>query len=157
MVENWNSVVAESDTVYVGGDFCWRGRTTAERFLSFLNGHKILIKGNHDSSKTKKAFSEVYRNLEIKIGRWNCIINHRPIYPIGTPDIWGDHDKTVDPAKYDFFITGHIHQKRKWTGRSINIGVDVWNFKPIGYDTLLSELNKKYKELKEEYGKEWRI
>lgn len=157
LVENYNAVVSDNDVVYIAGDFCFRGKSLAEHFLKFLNGHKILIKGNHDKKSTTKAFSEVHKNFEIKVGNWNCIINHRPIHPIGTPDFWGDHDKSVDPTKYDFFLTGHVHNKWKWRGRSLNVGVDVWNFSPVGYDIILKELNNKAKELKEQYGEDWRI
>lgn len=51
MIEKWNSVVEEDDTVFVIGDFfdfhhC--GREEAYEILDQLNGHIILIKGNHD-------------------------------------------------------------------------------------------------------------
>lgn len=51
--ENWNRVVADSDTVVVPGDISWAMKleNTANdlRFINEeLNGNKILLKGNHD-------------------------------------------------------------------------------------------------------------
>ena len=48
----WNSVVGENDTVIVPGDISW-GLDISEaaadlKFLSSLNGKKIIGKGNHD-------------------------------------------------------------------------------------------------------------
>ena len=62
LVMNWNNNVTSEDTVYILGDFCWLDGQEWDRILNRLNGHKILIKGNHDvkrinqinsSSKTK--------------------------------------------------------------------------------------------------------
>lgn len=63
---SWNSVVGENDTVVIPGDISW-GLTLDEaekdlEFLSSLNGHKIIGKGNHDlwwqSEKKLKDFFE---------------------------------------------------------------------------------------------------
>lgn len=48
LVERWNGAVSDDDTVYVLGDFCWRGYGEWVRILSRLNGHVYFIKGNHD-------------------------------------------------------------------------------------------------------------
>ena len=48
IIDNWNSVVKDEDTVYVLGDFCLGGKEAIKELCSQLKGHKILIKGNHD-------------------------------------------------------------------------------------------------------------
>ena len=58
--KNWQAKIKPEDTVVLAGDISW-GMTMEEaledfRFLGRLNGHKILLKGNHDywfSTKTK--------------------------------------------------------------------------------------------------------
>ena len=60
LTENWQSKITPEDTVVIAGDLSW-GMTMEEaredfRFLDRLNGHKIVLKGNHDywfSTKTK--------------------------------------------------------------------------------------------------------
>ena len=49
---NWNRLVAPSDTVIVNGDISWAMTLDEAKddfeFLNFLNGTKIISKGNHD-------------------------------------------------------------------------------------------------------------
>lgn len=50
--KNWNETVTPDDTVVIAGDISWGinlGEALADfQFLHNLNGHKILLKGNHD-------------------------------------------------------------------------------------------------------------
>ena len=48
LIENWNSVVSNDDIVYILGDISWYDDSKTANIFSRLNGHKILIKGNHD-------------------------------------------------------------------------------------------------------------
>lgn len=60
LINNWNSVVTSSDTVYVLGDVALK--RTSWVFLNLLNGRKILISGNHDIYEVKeylKYFDDV--------------------------------------------------------------------------------------------------
>lgn len=47
IVNNWNAVVNEDDTVYIVGDFAWKP-IYAVAALNKLKGVKVLIHGNHD-------------------------------------------------------------------------------------------------------------
>ena len=56
MMTKWNARVKKGDTIIHVGDFAFtidedEIRTTLEQ----LNGYKILVRGNHDKSKTKMA------------------------------------------------------------------------------------------------------
>ena len=144
ITKKWNKRVQEDDTIYVIGDFCFGNPLT---YIKRLNGTKILIKGNHDRNRTMKAFDFSYLCKPIQIGKYNCIMNHRPIHPEGTPDPYRDHGKVPEPWKYDFFISGHIHQHRLWTGYSINVGVDVTDFYPISEELVLKLLTQREEEL----------
>lgn len=50
--KNWNSVVSDKDTVIIAGDISWAmnfDELYADfDFINRLNGHKIILKGNHD-------------------------------------------------------------------------------------------------------------
>lgn len=52
LFQNWQSTVQTDDIVVIPGDFSWATYLEESRadfdFLSRLNGHKILLKGNHD-------------------------------------------------------------------------------------------------------------
>ena len=91
LVMNWNNNVTSEDTVYILGDFCWLDGQEWDRILNRLNGHKILIKGNHDvkrinqinsSSKTKhflNGFDAIYDYLEVPDNGRRVILSHYPI------------------------------------------------------------------------------
>lgn len=76
LIANWNSVVKESDKVYHLGDVAIKD--TGLKALERCNGHKRLVRGNHDIYPTKvylKYFEEIYgiRVLE------NIAFTHVPI------------------------------------------------------------------------------
>ncbi len=49
---NWNKIVSDKDTVVIAGDISWAINFDELEpdfaFINNLNGHKIIIKGNHD-------------------------------------------------------------------------------------------------------------
>ena len=47
LTENWNAKVKPDDTVFHLGDFSWGGSGSWKSARERLNGHIILIKGNH--------------------------------------------------------------------------------------------------------------
>lgn len=53
IIEKWNSVVSNDDTVCVVGDFYLGDKDKLKEIVSRLNGTKILMKGNHDRFSTK--------------------------------------------------------------------------------------------------------
>lgn len=141
LINNWNSLVSPNDLVYHLGDFSFQ----SDRYRKHLNGKIILVCGNHDKRKYDYLFDEVVDLVEIKIGEFNCVMEHLPIF------IDGKYKKGFEPDftlldKYDFIISGHVHEKYIVNGKNINVGVDVWNFKPIE----ISDLAKFLRKVKEE-------
>lgn len=68
LVTLWNETVSDDDTVYVLGDMFWCKPSEAVSVLRALNGHKILIKGNHDKlgcANFDKCFDKIADYLEI--------------------------------------------------------------------------------------------
>ena len=51
LIENWNSVVGPNDLVFHLGDFAFGGAEIWNKTLPRLNGHKVLILGNHKINK----------------------------------------------------------------------------------------------------------
>ena len=50
IINNWNSIIKEDDTIYHLGDFCLSNDDEIKSIFNRLNGNKILIRGNHDRS-----------------------------------------------------------------------------------------------------------
>jgi len=139
----WNGIISRNDNVYHLGDLCFPRGRDMQNFVESLNGRIVLIKGNHDKKKTLDAVDEWHANLPLKIGGYNCVLNHRPVYPKGTPDPYGDHDKSIDPDEWDFILCGHVHEKWLWNGKSFNVGVDVHRFWPLCEDEVINFLEER--------------
>lgn len=131
LIEAWNSCVRPGDFVFHLGDFCFHKRDDPAEYLNKLNGTVCLICGNHDRKRVWRRMPFSCERMEAYIGEFHCLLNHRPLYPRGSKDPFCDSQPGLDPANYDFVISGHIHQKRLWSGNSLNVGVDMHDFKPL--------------------------
>jgi calcineurin-like phosphoesterase family protein len=142
LITNWNSRVQPGDTVYLLGDFAM-GQKSNILFRKRLNGKIILIRGNHDRKpsvmRDEAGFDEVHDNLLIQLSGLKLYLAHIPVH---LPDRLDDrkHDpKLVKmPAEeYDYFLCGHVHEKWKRIGNTINVGCDVSGFVPLTLHELL--------------------
>jgi calcineurin-like phosphoesterase family protein len=104
LIENWNAIVNDDDTVYILGDFTLKYNfDIVQNLCHSLKGHKILIRGNHDSLTKENylaaGFSAVYPS-EVVLPRFingkDVVLSHYP--PVA-----------VDPDK--FYLYGHVHGK----------------------------------------------
>lgn len=81
MENRWNMAVEPADTVYILGDFCYKGDWLD--ILMKLRGHKVLIRGNHDpknlNDQVAKYLSTVADYMEIKDAGRDVVLSHYPI------------------------------------------------------------------------------
>lgn len=78
LIDNWNSVVGNSDIVFHLGDFCF-GKSNLD-IAKRLNGKKRLVLGNHDNLPTISYldyFEKIYGAFFWK----RCILTHIPVHP----------------------------------------------------------------------------
>jgi calcineurin-like phosphoesterase family protein len=104
LIDRWNDVVSDEDTVYVLGDFSWYREEKTLEILDSLSGHKVLIKGNHDrvSPKIARRFDKVCDYLEITDGKERVVMSHYPM------PFWnGQFRNTVH-------LYGHVHNSHQW-------------------------------------------
>ena len=138
MIANHNSRVSEDDVVFFLGDFCFRnskggkpGEGELEKYRTYsdrLNGNIIFIRGNHDNNNSMKT---CIKNAVIELGGKEMYLVHSP----------SDYN-----PEYEINIVGHVHEKwkHKKIGNTIliNVGVDVWDFKPIDIQEILQSIPK---------------
>lgn len=82
LVDNWNRVVTNADTVYVVGDMFWCKSAESVEVLKRLKGNKFLIKGNHDRSNDntfKKQFVKITEYMEVEDNGNKIVLCHYPI------------------------------------------------------------------------------
>lgn len=134
LIENWNSVVTDEDTVYHLGDFAVKNsKMTIEKIMEIyhrLNGKKILIIGNHDTNWIGKVADQLdYKPAlytEIKDGDDIVDLMHYPI------EDW-------DGKQYGtIHLHGHNHSRDIITHlpNRFNVGVDVRDYKPVTLEEL---------------------
>lgn len=104
-IRNWNNVVSPDDDVYMVGDISWSKDSEVNRaILNSLNGHKILIRGNHDGAMKAvyDCFDKVVDYLEIVDNGIKVILFHYPIL------FWNGqfHDSV--------HIYAHVHNSHQW-------------------------------------------
>ena len=58
IIEYWNAIIPPDAIVYHLGDLCMGKSEDIEPILKRLNGHIILIRGNHDYGKRRKIYEE---------------------------------------------------------------------------------------------------
>ena len=139
LIRNWNDTVDPQDTVYLLGDLTLRD---PRNLIETLNGHIILIRGNHDrKGPWKRSGLEIHKSLEMTIGPFKALLCHYPI--LKEESKWDNQlQKDLRPKidDYDFIVCGHVHQIWKYRETCINIGVDVRDFRPISMVELEAEM-----------------
>lgn len=147
MITRWNNRVSKGDLVYHLGDFAFADHNP---YLDRLNGHKILIKGNHDHSnrvKAAKGWQSVHELLHINIDGQPIVLCHYAMR------VW---KKSGHGAIH---LYGHSHGNLIGDSQSVDVGVDKWNFEPITLEEIKGFL-KTFPDRKEpdHHGKrEWKF
>lgn len=138
IVQNWNRVVTADDTVYHLGDFAF-GRTTQEyvsKIAKRLNGKIHLIVGNHE--KLGKGipwrFASIKDYDEIEVEGQRIVLFH---YGLRT---WHHNMRGV------WHLYGHSHGTLPAFGKSLDIGVDCWNFTPVEFANLELTMDNRKQE-----------
>lgn len=127
MVVRWNSVVGPQDTVYHLGDVAFTGSAQHARWrISQLNGHIHLIRGNHEAlaERCQDLFASIQNYAEIEVEKQSIVLFH---YGMRT---WHHASKGV------WHLYGHSHNMLPPYGKSVDVGVDRWNFTPVAMDQL---------------------
>ena len=78
LIHNWNERVTDEDTVYVLGDAFWKNEENSVKIIQRLNGHKHLIRGNHDRVHGRLQFhwESIEQYAEINDGNTLVIMSH---------------------------------------------------------------------------------
>lgn len=150
MIQNWQKVVSDNDTVYILGDFCWGNATMWANILDQLPGYKVAIFGNHDqvlrrNKELQKRFVAVESYMEIRDGENNIVLCHYPI----------PFYKNIHYGWYHFY--GHVHTSNDFTmtkkffaeisrtydikARAYNVGACLLDYTPRMFSEIVDTFN----------------
>jgi len=146
MIARWNETVRPEDHVYHLGDF-----SMSRKMLDIalrLNGHKRLVRGNHDEAKTAEYLRVGFKEIHgCRVFRANeqqgipgAVLTHVPIHPECIPR-WGIN------------IHGHLHARRVRLNlggfvivpdpRYVCVSVEHIDYRPV----LLDDILRKHRDL----------
>lgn len=152
LITKWNSVITPEDVIFVLGDFIMGDSSlkSISKIINRLDGHIILVPGNHDTDAKIKIYQKYFSNQisvtslsRIKEKNSLFICSHYPMFVRE----WGDQKGT--PL---YCLSGHTHSKvplDKKFPYNYNVGVDANDYKPVSFDKIkreLKEIEKKYVE-----------
>lgn len=143
VVKNYNLIVNNNHKVLFLGDL---GREKELRkYISQMNGYKILILGNHDKYSKRfynKLFDEVYNYPLFMMNR--IVVSHEPI--------------PVEPGVLN--IHGHTHAVKLKSKQHLNICIEHTDYKPVRLKRcigMLSYLEKPNRKFLQEWYKDIQI
>jgi calcineurin-like phosphoesterase family protein len=133
MIANWNKVVRPQDKVYHLGDVAMKAANIMK--LQQCNGHKRLVRGNHDifDDKYYRSHFEAIYGTRLLDG---LLLSHIPVHP--------------DSLRYDWVnVHGHVHNnidKHHFGPKYHNVSVEVTDYRPL----TLGEVKERIKAQQEE-------
>lgn len=136
IIEKWNSVVGNDDTVWHLGDLTFK-KATMDAIMPRLNGkRKHLLLGNHDNLEPRHYEKHFYT-----VGSWATsrdvgvdfpfVMCHYPL-----------HKQAFNYRKGNpqWCIHGHLHEKLVKEAGYINVCCEHVNYTPVNIDELVKRM-----------------
>lgn len=153
IIYNINKTLHRGDTLYIIGDLF----SSDDKPVDFGNGtvwkkedydvservgfvkkirsdlHKVMITGNHDDESFLKYFKSALRLdmivpfMPLRIGNHDVMLAHNPTFAL------------LEPSKP--LLCGHVHKLFRVCRNALNIGIDRWDYFPVGEETVLGKLD----------------
>lgn len=151
LIQNWNNVVGQDDTVFHLGDFAYGNSQFISNIIKQLNGNIILIKGNHDLRNMNPTlyniFSDVVYQARILIDKQTVYLNHFPFLCFDHGDI------NLYKDNYSIQLFGHVHSGPLTSSEDVNrlnilfptqydVGVDNNNYTPISWIDVKNKIKQ---------------
>jgi calcineurin-like phosphoesterase family protein len=148
IIENWNALVKPNDLVFHMGDVAMGKIADSLPLVGRLNGRIALVPGNHDRvfsgnkiSHIERFTPEYLKVFETILPEWTGL-DVLPVDFCHFPFAGDSHEddrytelRPVDNGQW--LIHGHVHDEWKVRGKQINVGVDVWDFRPVHLDQIM--------------------
>ena len=130
MIERWNTVVKPQDHIYHLGDVSM-SVYALRKLVGRLQGHKRLLRGNHDIFKTKEYLKAGFEEIAAYRVIADVILSHIPIHPISLKQRWlgNIHGHTHEKVSKDLFGT-----------RYLNISVEQTDYAPLALEDAVERL-----------------
>jgi calcineurin-like phosphoesterase family protein len=150
LIDKWNDTVGPDDTVYHLGDFAYGTPDQVFDLVKALNGQIYVIWGNHDqplrrlTSQMRRHYGRHYDAIKDRL----TILGHHAEIEIEGQEITLNHYamRVWNKSHHGSWqLYGHSHGSLPDdpTLRSIDVGVDVHNYRPISFHEVSTYMAKK--------------
>lgn len=138
IISNWAKTVKWDDTILHLGDVAFGNLDSIKYWanrIKYLPGKKLLIKGNHDHSRSMKIYKDIFEVITPFVQDFSDVklyFSHYPDHPIN--DEW------------DINVHGHIHNKPLMGEFSPvvdmekiyeNVSIEMTDYTPIKLSSIL--------------------
>lgn len=145
LVENWNQVVRPNDIVFHLGDFTLGGQEQANAYFARLNGRISVVPGGHDKGWLSKD------EYSSKPGHPVVILPPQATIKLQIPGLSQSQIVVLshyamrvwDRSHYgSWHLYGHSRCNLPQHLKSLEVGVDCWNYFPVSLEEVAEEMNK---------------
>jgi calcineurin-like phosphoesterase family protein len=149
LVDRWNRTVSGGDTVWVLGDVALGPIDRTLDLVDRLTGRKVLVAGNHDRCWEGRGpgwqawrqryldagFAEVHQGeVALRVEGVEVTACHFPYRGDSQDEDRYPEHRPVDRGGW--LLHGHVHDRWRQRGRMINVGVDVWDYRPVSGEVV---------------------
>lgn len=161
LIRNWQEVVAPEDDVWCLGDMVMGQLAENLPLLAQLPGKKHLVLGNHDRPsklyhhkseekrmewvcKYEQYFVSMQEEACLEIAGTEILLSHLPYNdPEFVDHSYEDRYSEYMPKDQGLWLVhGHVHEAWKVKNRQINVGVDVWDFRPVPLSSIMQIMSQ---------------
>jgi calcineurin-like phosphoesterase family protein len=136
IIDKWNSIITDEDTVYCLGDFSYKISTkTLLHIFNSLNGKIILIEGNHDArtlkaNKIAHRFESVHKLLELNYNKIHFVLCHYPL------ESWRLKERK------SIHLHGHVHGNLEYNRfkNRIDVSCEAIDYTPISIEEIIKKV-----------------
>lgn len=127
----YKAVMTPKDDLWIIGDFAFAKIEQSARLeakLAGIPGRKHLVRGNHDKVWVAQlsGWHSVHDLVEVKEDGRRLSLCHYPMI-------------TFPGARHGAIqLFGHVHDSWRGSRNSVNVGVDVWDFKPATLPEIIA-------------------
>jgi len=153
LIDRWNETVSDFDEVWVLGDVALGPIEESLALVRRLRGRKVLVAGNHDrcwagGGPKSTRWIDVYRDagfeevlqgwVSVQLGEHTALACHLPYEGDSHDDDRFTAQRPIDEG--ELLLHGHVHERWRIKANQVNVGVDVWDYRPVSDQTILDAL-----------------
>ena len=140
LVERWNNVITDNDTVYHLGDFTTKDPSHFTKWARQLNGNIRILPGNMD----RHWLQGFAINERVQVIPPLISLAFEELGALGQPQVIVLCHYSLQVWEQSnhgsWHLFGHTHGKLKGIGMSFDVGVDCTDFVPLSLDQVAEKM-----------------